>query len=294
MENLKINEAFVRFLANMEVIGRDDYYIRNLSTYILSVCRACDWVYLSDISAKSFLRWRDLANKSSKTLNNYLNGWRSFIGWLFDREYIEVNPFDRVKPLRVYGKVRPRRALSLAEIQRLLSVAPEYRRLAYLFAFYTGCRRNEIFSLTWDLLSFGEKDYITILSGFNKNRKKQVLPLYKPLGDLLLSLRPVKFFKVPVFTRFSTKYDRIDFHNAGICRLTPDNVVCDFHSLRKSFCTYLVIGGCSPRVTQELMRHSDYKLTSEIYTDVKLLDLDSGFDSLPDLDTVLSGCDNQA
>ena len=285
MENLKISDLLYQFLCNYNVIGRDDYYIRNLRTYITSVALQCGWVYVGDIRASSFVRWRDMVNKSSRTLNHYLNGWRSFINWLYDRDYLSCNPFERVRPLPVYGKVRPRRALSLDEIKRLVSVAPPKRKLVYLFAFYTGLRRNEIFTLTWDCLSFGSRDYVTILSGNSKNRKKQVLPLLKSVAGLLLPLRPSVSSRALVFQRFGSKTDRRDFERAGICRLSPDNVVADFHSLRKSFCTMLVMGGASPRITQELMRHSDYKLTSEIYTDVSLLDLHGGLDVLPPLDS---------
>jgi integrase len=41
----------------------------------------------------------------------------------------------------------------------------------------------------------------------------------------------------------------------------------DFHALRYTFATKLAKGVASQRLTQELMRHSDPKLTAKIYTD---------------------------
>ena len=43
--------------------------------------------------------------------------------------------------------------------------------------------------------------------------------------------------------------------------------------MRTTFCSLLQVVGTSPKVAQELMRHSDPRLTMTTYTDVKLLDV---------------------
>ena len=45
----------------------------------------------------------------------------------------------------------------------------------------------------------------------------------------------------------------------------------DLHALRKTFGTLLAASGVAPRVAMELMRHSDMKLTINVYTDVTQL-----------------------
>ncbi len=59
--------------------------------------------------------------------------------------------------------------------------------------------------------------------------------------------------------------------------------VVDFHSLRVSFVTSLVMGGVNPKVAQVLARHSDIKLTMDIYTKIGADDQRAGLESLPSL-----------
>ncbi|MBX3736691.1 MAG: tyrosine-type recombinase/integrase [Candidatus Didemnitutus sp.] len=51
--------------------------------------------------------------------------------------------------------------------------------------------------------------------------------------------------------------DRVDGMGRKLC----------FHSLRYTFATKLACGGVSQRLAQELMRHSDPRLTANVYTD---------------------------
>ena len=47
----------------------------------------------------------------------------------------------------------------------------------------------------------------------------------------------------------------------------------DFHSLRKSLGTQLRVAKVDPAVSQQFMRHSDIRLTMEVYNDDQLHDL---------------------
>ena len=55
----------------------------------------------------------------------------------------------------------------------------------------------------------------------------------------------------------------------------------EFHALRVTFGTNLVLAGVPIRVVQELMRHSDIRLTMKIYTDASKLPLKEGIAALP-------------
>src|SRR5262245_15739076 len=57
----------------------------------------------------------------------------------------------------------------------------------------------------------------------------------------------------------------------------------DVHALRHTFGTLLSKGGIAPRTAQAAMRHSDIKLTMNVYTDPKLLDVRGALDALPAL-----------
>src|SRR5207248_2020610 len=57
----------------------------------------------------------------------------------------------------------------------------------------------------------------------------------------------------------------------------------DFHSLRHTFATYLNAHGVSPCAAMELMRHSEMRLTTKVYTDANLLGLAEAIKRLPQL-----------
>lgn len=59
----------------------------------------------------------------------------------------------------------------------------------------------------------------------------------------------------------------LDLQRAGIAKVDALNRRVDFHALRYTFCTRLAKQGISQRLAQELMRHSDPRLTASIYTD---------------------------
>ncbi len=76
------------------------------------------------------------------------------------------------------------------------------------------------------------------------------------------------FAKLPRIKRY-----RQDLELAGIPYVDDRGKVFDFHALRNTFCTLLQANGVPLREAMELMRHSDAKLTTKIYTDAGHLPL---------------------
>src|SRR5262249_42009102 len=72
-----------------------------------------------------------------------------------------------------------------------------------------------------------------------------------------------------------------DCKRAGIRRYDDRGRQVDIHALRLTFGTCLALAGVPLPVTQRLMRHSDPKLTSNIYTDVRIFDLQGAVESIP-------------
>ena len=70
---------------------------------------------------------------------------------------------------------------------------------------------------------------------------------------------------------------------AGLPYRDADGRVADFHALRHSYITLLERSGVSPKLAQELARHSDIRLTMNVYTHVRLHDLAGAVDGLPAL-----------
>ena len=61
--------------------------------------------------------------------------------------------------------------------------------------------------------------------------------------------------------------------DCGISHTSETGARVDFHALRHTWCTTLQRSGVGPRSAQQLMRHSDARLTEKGYTDVNLLPL---------------------
>jgi site-specific recombinase XerD len=59
--------------------------------------------------------------------------------------------------------------------------------------------------------------------------------------------------------------------------------VADFHALRHSFISALVVGGIHPKTAQRLARHSTIGLTMDRYTHMQNSGLASALNVLPDL-----------
>ena len=59
--------------------------------------------------------------------------------------------------------------------------------------------------------------------------------------------------------------------------------ILDVHCLRHTFATLLSKSGVVPRMAQELMRHSDIRLTMNVYTHLKLIDTAGAVESLPSI-----------
>ncbi|HJZ53520.1 MAG TPA: site-specific integrase [Gemmataceae bacterium] len=74
-----------------------------------------------------------------------------------------------------------------------------------------------------------------------------------------------------------------DLKAAGIPKRDDRGRSIDVHALRHTFGTLLSKTGTMPRVAKEAMRHSDIKLTMNVYTDPRLLDVRGAVERLPAL-----------
>ena len=141
----------------------------------------------------------------------------------------------------------------------LLSTVSAARQRTYLLALTTGLRRGELAALA------AEPGRLDLAAGVvrlrpeeTKNREETCLPVPEPVLRLLrgagLSL------DIPTMKDWHR-----DLLNAGIEYETSEGVA-DFHALRVTFATNLARAGVPLVVAQKLMRHSDPKLTSNVYS----------------------------
>ena len=138
-------------------------------------------------------------------------------------------------------------------------------------------RYGELSELVWKDITFdGENSHVLVRASISKNKKETRIPLIQELEELLASFRPQdakptdRVFKEGV-PRCATL--RKDLKAAGIPYIDESGRYADFHALRYTFNTWLQTNGVPPRIAQELMRHSDRRLTDQVYLDTSLLPL---------------------
>lgn len=192
-------------------------------------------------------------------------------------------------------------------------VGPD-RAMLYLLAAWTGFRRGELGSLTLKNFSLKRKNpTVSVAAAYSKHRRDDVIALHpdvverftkwvewkKPKMDDILF--PISERSCGVERRTSrmvevdlkaardawlaetdspeerAKREASDF----LCYEDHNGRFADFHSLRHTFITNLCRANVSPKVAQTLARHSDVRLTLEIYSHITDDEQIDAINSLP-------------
>lgn len=273
------------FKADLATLGRCEKYRSMIPARITRLLKDCSWQLPANITPDAFVAWRSRQTKlGPKTLNEYLNAMNTLLNWMERQGRIEANPLRKIERVDVRGKQQRRRAFTDDEFNRLLSVAGE-RRLLYLTAAYTGLRLGELRQLVWDDLKLDhERPHIMARASTTKNRKESLIPLHPQLlAEMKAAKSETAQKQESVFAPFTNadRFIRRDFTRCGIVRIDAMGRKIDFHALRYTFATKLASNGISMRLAQELMRHSDPRLTANIYTDTTCLPTFDAVKSLP-------------
>ena len=215
----------------------------------------------------------------------YLSSLNGFLSWLIGNEFLQENPISNLRRIPVRGRQSfKRRAFSDQELNALLNSTDEWKRDAYVVAVTTGLRRNEIEQLEVGDLD-KENERLLLRGEITKNGVTQYIKLHVDAYSVLRKCSDgkepeEKLLRVPHIDTFKE-----DLKKAGIEYQNARKERADFHSLRHTFCTRLARTGIAPQVAKELMRHSDMKTTTQIYTDVGQLGVDSMVSKVPSLMT---------
>ena len=149
---------------------------------------------------------------------------------------------------------------------------------------YTGVRRAELNGLKREDFDLeGNPPRLRVPSSISKNRKPSEHYLRPELVESLKGF--ISADAQPSALVFRGRVPRVatfkkDLTAAGIPFEDGGRRV-DFHSLRNTFITLLSVAGVSPRTAMALARHSEIKLTMNLYTDPQRLGLQQGMTLLP-------------
>ncbi len=179
------------------------------------------------------------------------------------------------------------------------------RALLYKALVLTGLRKGELASISVGQVRLdGDPPHFTLAAADEKARRGALVPLRddlacdlrewlalrlteardnarregKPVPEALPAETPL--FSVPLHLVRNLRKDLVA---AGIPVRDGNGCVVDVHALRHTFGTMLARGGVASRVTQELMRHSDPRLTANVYTHLRMTDTRAALDALPAL-----------
>ena len=279
-------QHIAEYLLELASTGRDAMNNGIVKLRLHKTAEACGWSRLPDITAASFMRFRDTGDvlkSAPKTRNDYAQIVRQFCRWCVRNGRMPIDPLNNLAAVKTNGDIRrQRRALTDAEVSRLLGVSPEPRRTVYLMALLTGLRRGELRQLRQsDVHLDAAKPFLTARASTTKNSREAVIFLRDDAVTALRTLNPscdaeALLLRVPKRVTFYK-----DLAAAGIERRDRQGRVTDFHCLRHTLCTNLNRAGVSMRTAMEVMRHSDIRLTSKTYTDAALLPTAEAVEALP-------------
>lgn len=160
--------------------------------------------------------------------------------------------------------------------------------MLYALAMTTGFRASELASLvpaSFDLEA--DPPTATVQAAYSKNRRESVQPLPPDMAEALrayLANRPAGKAAWPGrWHEDAAEMLRLDLSAASIPYRDAEGRVADFHALRHSYITLRTRSGASPKLAQELARHSDIRLTMNVYTHARLHDLAGAVEGLPSL-----------
>ena len=280
-----LTDHLADFIADLRAKGRAERYVKGVNSSVTTIIEDCSWSIIADIRSDDFIMWRSRQKKAPKTLNEYLNAVNTFLNWMQKIGRISHQPLAKIEKVDIRGKQQKRRAITDEEFLRLLAVSQDYR-LLYLSAVYTGLRLGELSGLVWDNVKLDhEQPHIHIPAHLTKNRMQAIIPLHPQLVKEFTNEREGKERTEHLFPYYKNPDRRFQRHRreAGIETIDETGRKLDFHSFRYTFATKLARKGVSQRLTQELMRHSDPKLTANLYTDVSHLPT---FEAVQDLDWI--------
>ena len=280
-------EDYLADLQKRNRAGRNGRGARQLRMRVTTLLNECKWKVAYNISVDSFLAWRRHQEKSARTLNHYLQAMVSFLNWLERTGRIKGNSLKFVGKVDERGKLtRTRRALTDEELRRLVA-GSDWRGLVYFTAARTGLRQEELRQLIWDDLRLEEEvPYVRVRVVCAKNKTEEHVALVPEVCEALKAHRPPNYSSNGlVFERGVPRAERLqaDLKANEIAYQDELGRYADFHALRYTWTTFLQRNGIAQRFAMKLLRHSDIRLTSKVYTDESQLPIYEAIKNLPRL-----------
>lgn len=175
------------------------------------------------------------------------------------KEYCEVNPVKKVD--WPHQPNRRNRTLTDEEEKLILSHMTgryEKLRVPFLTALYSGCRRSEMFALTWADIDF-ERGFINFREETTKTGEARTVPLIEPARSELLALSKRGESDQPSI--FGISIDQASHLLRELLDELKLKDVSGWHVCRHSYASRAARAGIPPAYVRDALGHKDFDMT---------------------------------
>lgn len=181
-----------------------------------------------------------------------------------------------------------KRIASLEELENLYWAFSPLMQEILVFTCYTGARRGEVLNVKWtdiDLLIGA----ITFQANYTKDGEDRIVPMKDRVYALLSN---------------KSRHSEFVFSDENGAQLSPDGLIrtefnrvrknlgivdLRFHDLRHTFGTYFAESTKDLQALKDIFGHSDIKITSDIYVNLKIPYLKKRINEMPDFMSFVDG-----
>ena len=272
--NRPVSELLQSFIARKFTEGLSDGYIRKLRERLSGLFDEMGIEHLGEFSTSCFDDWLVMAQESGRsqtTRRHYADALRVFLTDLNRRGLIGRSYVDQLpRPSRGKLPVRVQRPFTEQELARLGGVDVFWGPV-YLFMAYTGVRKGEMEQLRVDdLILEGSKPMLRVRAEVGKSGRHDSVPLN--MGDALVAAGMLRRWAIesgrkrllPTRRMNPRKFD-MHLAAANVSKLDDEGRFVSLHSFRKTLADMCIRYGVTPAVAQRLLRHSDIRLTMQVY-----------------------------
>lgn len=195
--------------------------------------------------------------RTAATVNREMTLMRHMLNKAIEWGMLAASPLDRGKRLMLRENNHRLRFLTVAEIDRLIAASAPHLAPIIEVALHTGMRRGELLGLKWEQIRHG---FIYLTE--TKTGKARQIPVNDQVAQVFKELRKKNQMKSP-YVFLGPDGVRLygvkrSFENA--CRRAGIESF-RFHDLRHTFASHLVMNNVSLKAVQELLGHTDLKMT---------------------------------
>ncbi len=203
--SIKLSNFYDEYKIYVNNTYSEKYYKKAVKPSFMALQKNIPDMPLQIISTRIIDQFISTASASSKhSASLYYRTLKAAFNKAVVWNYIEVNPFDKIKTPKV-PKSFPVFISESELIEILNKTEMQLMKDIFTTAFYTGMRLGELLNMKWNWINLNQ-DIITIKNSneFNsKNKRERIIPIHKKVQDVLQTRFQLgKFQNALVFYRY--------------------------------------------------------------------------------------------